>query len=320
MTPLLPARRTRETAHAAPAAYRTAAVPRWLALIALTALVVLSGCSAGIRMGYNQAEFLVNWTVTGYVDFEPHQRDLFSQRFRALHAWHRREQLPEYASLVRETRNRAQDGLSAQDVDWVIGSARSRLDALVQRGAGDAAELMVTLTAEQISELERSFAQANRKFVRDWAVNRPLAEQQRARAERLVAQVERFTGRLTTEQTERVNQLSHALPMTTDQRFADRQRRQRELIAALRSGMTREQMTDWFRQWASNWERGREPTYAKLARQAAEQRSQIYADIDRLLTPAQRRTALERLQGYADDFTALAASAGPREQQRAANP
>ena len=290
----------------------------WRALAVLVAAVAIAGCSAGVRMGYNQAEFLAHWTLSGYVDFDSQQRDMFSQRFRALHDWHRREQLPDYATLLRETHVRAQDGLSRDDVDWVTGTARNRFELLVRRGAADAAELLVSLTPAQISELERSFAQANRRFAREWAVGRPAAEQQRARAERLVAQVERLAGRLTAEQVERVHALSDALPLITDQRFADRQRRQRELLAALRSGKTREQMTDWFRQWAANWERGRDPAYARLARQAAEQRSQVYADIDRLLTAAQRRTALDRLQGYADDLAVLASSAAPREQRAAA--
>lgn len=284
------------------------------ALLALLALI-LAGCSTGIRLGYNQAETLVNWSLSDYVDFEPHQRDLFGQKFRALHEWHRREQLPEYVRLVREVRTRVEDGLTREDVDWVIARSRGQLEAVVDRGAGDAADLMLSLTPEQVKSLERGFARANRKLAQSWGIGRPVAEQHKLRAERLVTQVERFTGKLSREQLERVTALSDALPLTNDQRFAERQRRQRELTAALQSGRSRADMATWFRQWAPNWERGRDPQTARSAQAAAEQRAQLYADIDRLLTPAQRRTAMDRLQGYADDFAALSSAPAQRAQQ-----
>ncbi|MBC7780690.1 MAG: hypothetical protein H7125_11380 [Proteobacteria bacterium] len=270
-----------------------------------------------MRLGYNQAETLVNWMVSDYVDFDPQQRDLFGQKFRALHAWHRRDQLPEYVRLLRETRSRAEDGLSREDVMWVMARGRGRLDAMVQQGADDAAEVLSTLTAAQVKELDASFIRANRKFMRDWAVGRPAAEQQRVRAERTITQVERFTGRLSREQNERVVALSNALPLTTDQRFAERQRRQRELTAALQSGRSRDELAGWFRQWAPNWERGRDEAYARTAKIALEQRTQMYVEIDQMLTPAQRRVALDRLQGYIDDFVALIGS--DAAQRRAAN-
>ena len=89
-------------------------------LLAVLALLLATGCSSGVRIGYNQAEMLVGWTLSDYVEFEPHQRDLFGQKFRALHDWHRREQLPEYARLLREARDRVEDGLTRDDIDWMI--------------------------------------------------------------------------------------------------------------------------------------------------------------------------------------------------------
>ena len=287
-------------------------------LLAVLALLVMTGCSSGIRLGYNQAETLVNWTLSDYVEFEPHQRDLFGQKFRALHDWHRREQLPEYARLLREARTRVENGLSREDIDWIIAHSRGRLEDLVEQGAGDAADLMLSLTPEQVKELERAFVRANQKTARAWGVGRPVAEQQKKRADRLVAQVERFTGRLSREQAERVAEMANTLPLNTEQRFAERQRRQRELLAALQSGRSRAEMAAWFRQWAPNWERGRDPAAARSAKAAAEQRSQVFADIDRLLTPAQRRQAMDRLQAFSEDFIALSGT-GASRQQRASN-
>jgi hypothetical protein len=290
---------------------------RALAAGLLAATLVLAGCSTGLRLGYNQAEWLADWAVSGYVDLDPRQREVFSQRFRQLHAWHRSEQLPGYSSLLRDARTRVEAGLSTDDVVWITERVRGAAQVLAVRAADDIAEVLASLSPAQIAELERGFAQSNRKVARDWGAGRPAAEQRRVRADRLIAQVERFTGRLSGEQAERVRTLADPLPLTTDQRLADRERRQRELLAALRAGRSVPELAAWLRDWLPQWERGRDPQYARLADRVARERAQVMAEVDRLLTPAQRRTAADRLQAYAEDLIALAGSAG--RQQRAAN-
>ena len=255
--------------------------------------------------------------MSGYVELDPRQRDLFSQRFRQLHAWHRSDQLPGYGALLRETRTRVEAGLSTEDVLWITERVRSATQTLAVRSADDIAELLASLTPSQLAELERGFAQSNRKVAREWGAGRPLAEQRRLRADRLIAQIERFTGRLSGEQAERVRALADPLPLTTDQRLADRERRQRELLVALRTGRSTPELAAWLRDWLPQWERGRDPQYARLADRATQQRAQVLAEVDRLLTPAQRRTAADRLQSYAEDMVALSTPAG--RQQRAAN-
>jgi len=287
----------------------------WLAALMTSALILLAGCSTGVRMGYNQAETLVSWRLSDYVDFEPHQRELFGQKFRAIHDWHRREQLPEYAQLLRELRERTAAGLNRDDLRWMTERSRARLMALVDHAADDAATVLVSLTSGQVEALEKAFARANRRLARSWRVGQPIDEQKQARAESLIRQAERFTGRLTGPQRAKIAALADALPMTTEQRFAERQRRQAELVAALRSGRSRAELASWFRQWATNWERDRDSEYARVAAAAAEQRLQIFTDIDRMLTPAQRRTALDRLQGYIDDIVVLSGAPAPRQQR-----
>ena len=290
---------------------------RSLSLLLAGVALLLAGCSSGLRLGYNQAEWLADWAVSGYVDLDARQREVFAQRFRQLHAWHRADQLPGYGTLLRETRARVEAGLTARDMLWITDRVRAAAQVAAERAAEDVAEVLASLTPAQLAELERGFAESNRKVARDWGAGRPVAEQRRLRADRLVAQVERFTGRLSSEQVERVRALADPLPLTTEQRIADRQRRQRELIAALRAGRSTPELAAWLRDWLPYWERGRDPQYAALAERAARERAQVMAEIDRLLTPAQRRTASDRLAAYAEDMVALAGAAG--RQQRAAN-
>jgi hypothetical protein len=61
------------------------------------------------------------------------------------------------------------------------------------------------------------------------------------------------------------------------------------------------------RRWLVDWESSRTPAHAQRARQILDQSVQMLVDLDRTLTPAQRRTLLARLDRYASDVSTLAA-------------
>ena len=56
-----------------------------------------------------------------------------------------------------------------------------------------------------------------------------------------------------------------------------------------------------------NWERGRPAEFQKQLDHSWQRRAELLATVDRMLTPDQRNTSLQRVQAYADDFTQLAA-------------
>src|SRR4051812_1079650 len=117
-----------------------------LALVCFLMAAVFAGCT-GLRLGYQQADIILTFRANSYFDLERDQRREFSKRLDRLLAWHRAEQLPEYAAFLTTAIEKAQNGLKAEDVAWFAEGFRARYRIVVNRGADDAADLLATLSA-----------------------------------------------------------------------------------------------------------------------------------------------------------------------------
>ncbi len=269
-------------------------------------LSVAAGCSM-VRLGYGQLDTLAGWRVQDYFDLDPAQRDSFNQRFARLHAWHRSEQLPDYARFLAETRARAGRGLQAEDILWLVDGVKARYGAIAARAAPDAAELLAGLTPAQVDHLRRELDQANRKFLRENRSNESAENRRLAQNRRALSQLRDWVGTLSAEQERRITELLRDVPLTDRLRHEDRLRRQREFLALLEiRGGDRKVFAARLRDWLVNWERDRPPALAHAFEDSWRKRAGFHAAVDAMLTPAQRAHLLRRLQNYSEDFIALA--------------
>lgn len=275
-----------------------------LLFAALAAL--LSGCMSMVGLGYGHAETVAAWKADQYFDLDAEQERQFSDRFAALYAWHRYEELPEYVGFLGTAGYRLERGLKPADIEWFTEGLKARYRRVVQRAAGDAADLLATLTPGQIEHLKQRWQSDNRKFAADHKVDGTPEERRQARAKRLVNQVKNWAGSLTGEQERRISALAHALPDTERMRHEDRMRRQREFAQLLdaRTG-DRAAFRAKLASWLADWERGRDPTYARLSETSWQQRMELYVAVWRLLTPEQRTNVAERLQNHISEFRRL---------------
>jgi len=280
-------------------------------LAAASVVALLAGCSM-VRIGYNQLDTLAAWTADEYFDLDPAQKNQFQARFARLHDWHRHEQLPDYAQLLTQAQARLERGLTRDDVFWMIEAVKERYRRIVERSAPDAAALLMTLTPEQIDALRQQWAKDNRKFVREYVLDGKPEERRRARVKRTFQQVERWTGRLTDRQEQRIEAMVDRMPEIAQLRYEDRLRRQREFLQLLELRRNREHFIVELRRWLADWEAGRTPAFAQRYARSVEQRADMVVAIDRMLTPEQRAYVLGRVQNYIDDFRALAEPRGTR--------
>jgi hypothetical protein len=283
-------------------------------LLCALLLPLLAGCSM-VRLGYGQLDTLAGWRAQSYFDLDTAQRDSFGQRFARLHAWHRREQLPEYARFLAETRARAERGLQAEDILWLIDGIKSRYGVMAARAAPDAAELLAGLSPAQVEHLKREFEEDNRKFLREHRSNESAENRRQAQNRRTLKQLTEWFGTLSAEQEQRITELMRGLPLIDRLRHEDRLRRQKEFLALLetRNG-DRAAFSTRLRDWLVNWEQGRPPALARAFEDSWIKRAAFYAAVDGMLTPAQRSHLLRRLQNYSEDFIALAGE-GPAVAQ-----
>jgi hypothetical protein len=283
---------------------------RYVLIAALAALLV--SCTF-TKFAYNQADTVASWMANDYFDFDSQQKQEFNKRFERVYAWHRYDQLPDYAQFMQAARGRLQDGLSREDVLWFADGLRQRVRTAAHKMGPDAAAILATLTPAQIETLQKKWDKDNRKYVRERKVNGTLDERQQAEAKRIIKQIEEWLAPLNSEQEARLTALARELPPLEQQRYAERLRRQKEFLEILAiRGDDREKFTARLTDWMSNWERGRSAEYQKQLDASWQKRAELFVAVDKMLTPDQRSASLQRIQGYADDFTQLAKREGSR--------
>jgi len=273
-------------------------------VIALAAILV--SCTF-TKYAYNQADTVMAWMVDDYFDLDAQQKAEFQKRFDRFYAWHRYEQLPDYAQFMKTARTRMQDGVSREDVMWFVDGLRSRTRAAARQAAPEAAPLLATLTPVQIENLQRKWDKENRKYVKERKVNGTVEERYEAEGKRIAKQLKEWLAPLTNEQEQRVMALARELPQLEQQRYAERLRRQKEFLEVLaHRGDDPQRFHARVADWMVNWEKGRSAEYQKQLDASWQKRTDLFMAVDRMLTPEQRTASLQRIETYASDFTQLA--------------
>ncbi len=279
-------------------------------------LLLSSGCSM-IRVGYGHFDSVAAWMVHDYFDLNADQRDLFAQRFERLHSWHRQTQLPEYAQFLGDIQIRAKRGLRDSDMLWLVDGAKQRYARIAARGAADAADLLATLTPEQVETFRQQVDKDNKKFMREHRNNDSEVERRKVVQQRTLSQLRDWVGPLNDIQETRVIAMLKTMPLVDKLRHEDRLRRQREffVLLELRSG-DRTVFAQRLRDWLQHWEAGRGAEPARLFEESWKKRAELYAAVDQMLTPTQRTHLVSKLQDYIDDFRDLSKARPSATQSR----
>lgn len=281
----------------------------------LMAAVLLAGCSA-LQLTYNQADLLLSWRADSYFDFDAQQKQEFHRRLERLLAWHRREQLPEYARFAHAAADRAKNGVTRDDIVWMVEGMKKHYRAIVDRGINDAAELLATASNEQLRALPRQWSKDNHRFVDDHDLEGGVERRKRARLTRTLTQISDWTGSLSRAQEQRIEQMLESVPLVEHLRHQDRLRRQREFQELLRLRTQRQEFQSKLHAFLTDWEQGRTPEFERAAAETFERRVEFYIALERILTPAQRERALARLRGFGEDFKALSERASAAAGER----
>ena len=281
------------------------------ALCALLAL--LSGCSA-LRIGYSTAPDLVYWWLDGYADFNkaqtPRVREALAQWF----AWHRRTQLPDYAAvLVRAQTEVLADTTAARVCEWQADLTRLGLVAF-DRVAPAAADLMLTITPQQVAHIERRYAKNNDEF-RDDFLQADLTERAAVNLKRTVERAETLYGRLDESQRERIANALQRSPFDPETWGAERRQRQQDALQILRKlgapGTGREQAQVALQGYVDRLQRSPREAYRRYAERLTEFNCAFAATLHNSMSAAQRRAAVGNLAGWVGDLRYLAAAGAP---------
>jgi len=289
-------------------------------IIVLTFASLVAGCSA-VRLGYANGDNLVYWWMDRYVGFSDEQRPWVKDEIARFFDWHRRTQLPDYAQVLARTSENLERPVSPEQVQQEFLLIRERAARIVEHALPALTTLALSLSPQQIDNIERRFANNNDKARKEHRGRSPV-ESQQARFDKVMKQAEYWFGSFSSEQRARIRAASDARPLGAERWQVERERRQAELIALLRKIQAerpgRDEAVGMLRAYTSRVLKNESFTgqqhFFETSRAGM---ADMTAQIINLAGPAQKSHATRRLQGLIDDGYALAGMRPPQQLSQA---
>ncbi len=275
-------------------------------IISALLLVLLAGCSA-VQTGYNNAPALLYWWLDGYIDFEDAQARPVRESLDALHAWHRRQELPAYAEWLGRLQQQAGATVTPEEVCSHLTQVRAHLQRLGEQSAEGLARLAPSVQPEQLRHLARQFEKHNQKWRAEW-LDGSSAELLERRLERTVERYEDFYGGLSEAQKTLLRQRLTASSFDARLAWAERLRRQQDMLRVLQEHRNGERPAHVKAEMLALVQRSLtppEPAARAQFERMLHEGCQSIAALHNSASEAQRRRLGEKLRGYEADLQAL---------------
>jgi len=272
------------------------------ALLAFSLL--LGGCST-VSLVYRNADWYLQHKINGYTSFNAQQKKLIHQDVADYMQWHRRNALPEYVIFLQNLNGTVQyDGqLKAGD----IALLRAHLLDLYQKSLAPAvrpaAELLSMLDSRQLQEMGSNLAEENQQQLKEQLEISRDAYLDR-RADRTVNFLEWLAGDLSTQQEQKVREMSRQLPVVSDIYIRHRQENQNRLIALLNSHAGAEQISAFLTVWIFTPEQTRSPQQQHAIESFEAASDEMITRIHGMLTAKQKDHIHKMISSYIDAMRA----------------
>ena len=285
---------------------------RHLTLV-LVAGLLLQGCSA-VRLGYGNADSLARWWIDQYVDLSPEQDALVRERLTRMLAWHRKTQLPDYVSVLRQGQQFVAGQPTAADTLALGDSLIRRGRTLAGQATPDIADFLTTVSAGQIERMAGRLAEKNADYAKEAQLADGESGQRKARYKRTLERAEYWFGDFSSEQKPALRQLIDGQPTGSQFWYDERLRRQREWLDLVRlvqrERPPREQILQLLRDYAARFDIPSDPTRRVQAVALRRAAAELAVAIHSFTTPAQRAHAVDKLGDLIHDLGELSQANG----------
>ncbi|CAH0354736.1 DUF6279 family lipoprotein [Aquabacterium sp. CECT 9606] len=195
-------------------------------------VLALTACSV-VRLAYNQADHLAYWQLNRAFDFNEEQSVKVKASIRQWFQWHRQTQLPVYVSFLARAEKEAlapvSPALACERRTELEGWGRKAIDQAVPAMA----DLVLSLTTDQVIHLEKYQAKTNEDF-RDDYLEDDVQDRHEAAAKFVLKVAEIFYGRLNDAQRDHVKTEIAALPLNAQNVYEERLMYQRDFVQLIR--------------------------------------------------------------------------------------
>ncbi|NQV57300.1 MAG: hypothetical protein HQ503_15685 [Rhodospirillales bacterium] len=272
-------------------------------ILALVLAVVLGACST-TRIMYTFADDLIQNEAEFYLAAGEEEDRLLRQRAKKFMAWHRLQMLPRYAAFLRNEADNAEQGPVQKEAAMrAVDRVRVLLEETVQGFTPHAAAVLARYTApDKVAYLKQRLAE--KVTERQEELNAPLAKRSEDRFGRIVDNFERFTGDLSEFQLAIIRRHVKATRGDGEFRLDRRIQNSKRMVALMAANPSAAEiqkfLDDLFLRPDAGAKGGnfRENRVARL--------KTLIAEILFSLSPNQRKTLVQNLRDFAEDFSSLA--------------
>jgi hypothetical protein len=281
---------------------------RLLFLVALMAL--LTACST-IRFTYNHGDTLLYWWLNAYLDLDSDQSDWVKKDIDNLFQWHRSTQLRDYAGLLNKMQRQLGDGnVTQEELLSDYRDIKTRTELLAFKALPQLADLAISVKPDQIAQMEQKFAKNNDKFRKEF-MSGSVDDQKKARFKKAMDQLELWFGSFSREQEAQLRRASDARPLDNDVFLQERVLRQKKIVALLRrvhdQKLNKEQSMSAIHDLLRDmFDRMEAPDRKAFYDAYVNNTANFILTAIKLTTPQQKQHAQQRMQGWINDFNALA--------------
>ena len=271
--------------------------------------LLLAGCST-VKLAYNQAPQLLSWQLNRYLDLSQPQAERVRDELADLHRWHRDTLLPEHAGLLQKLRQQLPAPMSAEQACRAYADLRTQIDQLLARAEPSLVWLASDLSEAQIRSLQKKQADSNADWKKEWLDPSPDKLREH-RYQVLLSRTEDFYGTLQEPQKAALRSYIAQSSFDPQRTYAERQRRQQDLVQVLRKIAAERGNTDQtralLRGYLARLNTSPDAAYQRYATTLVDEGCAGFALVHSAMTPAQRLQAVASIGAYEQDFIALAA-------------
>ncbi|RQO55084.1 DUF6279 family lipoprotein [Pseudomonas sp. KBW05] len=273
-------------------------------LVVLLALsLVLAGCNR-VGLAYRNLDVIIPWTLSDYLDMNAGQKSWFNDNLKAHLAWHCTTQLPGYVDWLDRLQQMADNReVSDAALQARTAEAKQAIGEIARQITPSAIELLQGLDDQQVQDMNNALAKDLRKRQDDY-LKPSLAEQIKARAERMSKRLDDWIGPLSASQQSRVNAWSVALGEQNQAWVGNRARWQAHFIAAVQQRHDAD-FPQKIEQLLVDRESLWTPQYRSAYAQTETAARSLIVDLMAESTPAQRQKLTRKIDKVRSDFQSL---------------
>lgn len=275
-------------------------------------VAALLGCGVA-RLGYRNGETVTYWWLNSYIDFDGSQKSWVRDHIDELFRWHRKTELEDYVKAVARMQRRDLAKITADDLLRDYNEAKAHVLSIADRAVPDLTDLALSLTPEQIVNVQKKFEKSNEKFRDDYLAGDDKKKQE-YRYSKTMQKMEYWFGYFTRDQEEKIRTASYARPLDNKLMMADRLQRQQALIAMLHKIQAEKPDKPMAEKWIHQYVTSTVNHFGDTNKQSYFDEynvatAKMVAIVMRNTTPKQKEHFIKVLQDWSTDFSRLAAEA-----------